>query len=689
MKKVMERSVRAVVSPIAVTVCAVTLVLSSFALAAPSAHAVDDPGASPQNTATPTAALQVSATEDVQKAEIRGSGAVPSTTVTITIAASDGTESASRPITADASGSFQYTASGLKGGTYTVTASNEGRQASTTVSVPAARPKPTIDQVARVTGGVVSGTASSQGTVTARASGTAASCSATVSNGRWSCVLRGDRLNGRYDVSAEQDGQVSDAVSLQFDNVAPGAPEFTSPADGASIESGTTLQVTGTGEDGAQVRVSNGTTPVCTARVSGGAWSCTLGNIPDGAFTLSAMQFDYVGNASDTSTVTFQMGPLTKPTPSRGARPSPHVTPTPTPTPTHRGDVIVPPGAPAPTDPPQSSPPLSLGHLLTNPAWKLPTPYSTSLASITTMASPATVVPAIVMSIGFLVLVMIPTALLAAVLPRFRRGRLVGRNNASRADASPFTKPLNKWITATLLVVATAGIITMSMPVSGSPNYLRMFAAAGIATALVNAVGTITLVHGARRILQRRVYVRMLPSLLLLTAAGALVSRVANIVPPLIFAQMLGFHYDRERPRNRAIASFVQAGVLTVLGLGAWVAYSMLPAVDAFWVQFFRECAATTTIASLTSAVISVVPIGVMYAKNLASNTGHRVSWHLIGAWIAASLIVTYLACSAVLSTGCNDVFRTIFGCAAALFAATCLGIWAYYRFVVPERHDA
>ncbi|HYG83253.1 MAG TPA: Ig-like domain-containing protein [Verrucomicrobiae bacterium] len=100
-------------------------------------------------------------------------------------------------------------------------------------------------------------------------------------------------------VSAQSSG-----LTIVIDTIAPPAPVIASPTSG-SVTNDTTPTVTGTGEDGAAVTVTDeNNVALCSAVVSGGSWSCTP-TVPqtEGNHTYKATQTDVAGNTSPQSSL--------------------------------------------------------------------------------------------------------------------------------------------------------------------------------------------------------------------------------------------------------------------------------------------------------------------------------------------------------------------------------------------------
>jgi len=82
------------------------------------------------------------------------------------------------------------------------------------------------------------------------------------------------------------------------DTIAPGAPAFTTPADG-SFSGTATPTISGTAEAGSTVRVNVGGVTVCTALTQGnGVWTCTTSSLSEGTRSFTATATDPAGNTS-------------------------------------------------------------------------------------------------------------------------------------------------------------------------------------------------------------------------------------------------------------------------------------------------------------------------------------------------------------------------------------------------------
>lgn len=145
-------------------------------------------------------------------------------------------------------------------------------------------------------------------------------CQATVAAaGTWTCTP--DPLaDGVYALTpraADAAGNRATglAVTATVDTTAPEAPVVTYPGDGSEIND-TTPTLTGTGEPGGSITVTEGGTELCTATVAeDGTWSCTTPALGEGEHEILVAITDAAGNGSDeTTTVIVDVTPPTAPT---------------------------------------------------------------------------------------------------------------------------------------------------------------------------------------------------------------------------------------------------------------------------------------------------------------------------------------------------------------------------------------
>ncbi|MEZ5480585.1 MAG: Ig-like domain-containing protein [Thiolinea sp.] len=138
-------------------------------------------------------------------------------------------------------------------------------------------------------GSTITGTGTPGATITVTDANGGTVCTAMVGNdGNWSCNLDTASDNGTQ-LTASQGGKTSGTVTV--DRITPVAP---------TLNPSTTTQVSGTGEPGATVTVTNqGGATVCTAIVdSEGNWECAPASPLTNGDTLTITQRDPSGNES-------------------------------------------------------------------------------------------------------------------------------------------------------------------------------------------------------------------------------------------------------------------------------------------------------------------------------------------------------------------------------------------------------
>nr|WP_249776737.1 Ig-like domain-containing protein [Leifsonia sp. C5G2] len=555
------------------------------------------------------------------------------------------------------------------------------------------------------TGGGVRGTAFPNATVTVTAD-TGASCTFPADgNGSWGCVLTGDLPDGRHTVTATQVAPFSSQrsgtsarVAIDVDRTAPGAPSITTPKPATRVTAGRPAAFGGGGENGAHVTLyatnDQGTTVVCTADVTDGAWACQ-GTLPEGAFRLSALQRDAAGNVSAGSNTVPVDG-------IAAATPSPTQTPSPTPTPT----------VPAPAAP-GAAPPSGPLHPDTR-GW-VATPFTTTSAPVVTAASLPGWMRAAGLAVAALLLLVLPARLLTAALARGRaqrearpRSSLFGRNRprADVADASALfgrdrggarTGPVPtaagaasgsggrtpagqpRWL-APVTLAATAVLVTFSTPLPDAGAYLRVLLAVAIAVAAVNTVWVLAGRALATHLRLPSPHLTVRPGLLAVVAVAAVGSRLLGLTPALLFAMVLavtvGPHAGRVR-RGRVAA--VQISAVAALGVLAWLAVGVLPAPTGWFSALLVELVNALTLVGIGSAAVLLLPVGGLAGRAVAQWS--RWLWGGLSLVVYTVLFALLLPVASLVERGVGVV--VIVGVAAG-FAAASVAFWLWERYVAP-----
>ena len=550
------------------------------------------------------------------------------------------------------------------------------------------------------TNGIVRGTGYPGATVTATLTG-GAQCSFTVdASGAWACLLQGALVSGSAQITASQQtsfsapesSPASDPVSLTVDVDAPAAPVVVSPAAGATLATAAG-PFYGQGENGATVTVFAGAYSVCSAVVSGGTWSCTGAGVANGSYDLRAVQQDAAGNVSPGSpavqvafgTATAAPTPAATPTPTAAPPVVPAPTATAVPTPSAAPGSASPTPAPAvPDDDDQAG---AVPPALTVPGgWNDPTQFSTAVIPPWTVAQ-FPWLQAAMLTLGALLLLVVPARLLAGTISRARDGRpllasrrLSGRNRAREEfEVAPSVR-VNRWVAYGGAVVAAAVFVLLSGPVSGTLSYVRLLLAVVLALIVVNAVAGLLAQWWGSRALQVHVSTTILPRYLAVIAVTALASRVFELQPALLFG-LLGSVVVTAGPvaAQRGQLAAIRAGSLLGLGLAALLVVGTLPVADSFLSALAAEVANTVVLASIGSAVLVLVPIG---------NTSGRsiLAWSppIWAALTVPAYLTLFTLLSPMLPEWTGSGTAVLLWVVAAGFAAVSVAAWAWQRFVQP-----
>jgi hypothetical protein len=543
------------------------------------------------------------------------------------------------------------------------------------------------------TNGLVRGTGYPGATVTATLA-TGQNCSFTAdSSGAWACLLGGELRSGQEQITASQQtgfsapasSPASAPVSLVIDVDPPAAPVVAAPTAGSEL-SLTGSQYYGQGENDATVTVFAGPYSVCSSIVSGGTWSCAGSGVAAGTYALRAVQQDAAGNVSAGSEpIEVRYGGPPASTPAPAVSPAPTATAPAVPAPAPSATPSATPPVPVPVGPggqDGASPPA-----LTVPGgWSDPTPFSTAVIPPWTIAQ-FPWLQAALLTLGALLLLVIPARLLAGTISRARGGRPVisghrfaGRNHPRTELEGAPTVRVNRPILGGVALLVAAVFVLLSGPVAGTPNYLRLFLAVLLALAVVNVVATLTPRWWGSRARHLDVSTTILPRYLVLVAVTALASRALELQPAFLFG-LLGSVVLSAGPAaaQRGQLAAVRAGSLLILGLAGFLVAGILPASGGVVGALAAEFVNTVVLASIGSAVLVLIPIG--------STSGRSILAWSPPVW-AALAIPAYLALFVLHSptfTGWTGTgTTTVLWVAAAIFAAVSLAIWGWQRFVQP-----
>jgi len=551
--------------------------------------------------------------------------------------------------------------------------------------------------------GLVRGTGYPGASVTAAVDDAVACTSTADASGAWACQLGGIVSSGSREVTASQvsgysspsSSNASAPVSIGFDLDAPSAPVISAPVAGTSIPvAGFTYS--GTGESGAGVTVFAGAYSVCTAPVTNGRWTCRADGVAAGPYSLIAVQRDAAGNVSagNAPVAVDYVNPAvpapsgtTPPTSDASLRPAPPGTAPTSTAPTSTAGPLTPLPSPSPTPSPSASAPAGIPSSGSDPGpWNEPTRFTAAVPS----PWPGDSFPwlqAVLLALGAVVLLVVPSRLLAGTISRARGGRplwgttsIAGRNRSRNEYETAPNVQWNRWMLGGAAVIAAATLVMLSGPVLTQPAYLRLLLAVVLALLFLNLAVAVVPRWWSSRVLRVDVGVTFLPRYLLLVAVTAIGSRVLDLHPAVLFGLLGSVSVAAgSTVVQRGQLAAVRVGTLVVVGAIGWVVLGLLPRAEGFGSNLLAEAVNTVVLAAVGSAVLVLVPIG-------------RTSGRSILAWSppawAGLMIVSFTLLFAILSP-VIDVWHSagtvsLLWVAGAVFAALSAGAWAWQRFVAP-----
>jgi hypothetical protein len=713
------------------------------------ADPTDPPGSTtpPPTPATPVILSPAEGALVSSPVEITGTG-TPGGSLQILVAGS------SEPlcvVTPDASGDWSCTASGLPSSSSTTIRAVEpaagGDAPDDTLSLRVLNaPVVTGGPRGTLTNAVVQGSAVPGATVTATAG--AYSCSGTVdASGAWSCALAGGITDGDYVVTASQttpwssgaSSPSSEPLGIQVDVTVPAAPQLLSPRSGQALPTSGAV-FSGSGEDGATVSIFAGAYSLCQVVVSGTSWSCSAAAVPAGSYPVAVLQQDPAGNVSVQSgplTLVFQDATATTPgtpggtaspaaPPSSGDQPGSPDASTPA---DGGGGGSGAPGSPPgggpgdPTAPGQDGTPAPGAVPPSSGTWTDATRFTASLQPA--LGAGAGAIWWIALAVGglALLLVALPARLLAGTMETVAardgaepdRGApgarmlaaLLGRNRSRHEyDRAPELR-ISPMVTAGAAVLAAAAIVTLSGPVENQPAYLRLFLAVVAALGLVNLIATVLPARIASLAFGISSTVRLRPALLLVAAALALISRLADLEPSLVFGLVAGLVVADTASTGPARAAdpagtaapaaspraadptaagrlaTVQVLALGVLGAVAWLASGALgdqTGSTDILLAAYAEFLHVVVLASFGATSLLLLPIGRSAGRRLLAWS--PATWLLLAVASFTALAMLFVP---TLAAAAADGRLVVLLVAAVAFAAVCVSAWAWTRFVADD----
>ncbi|MCU1481422.1 MAG: hypothetical protein JWQ19_2208 [Subtercola sp.] len=328
-------------------------------------------------------------------------------------------------------------------------------------------------------------------------------------------------------------------------------------------------------------------------------------------------------------------------------------------------------------------------------------PMSASPASASPVsASPMPVSPAPTRGIPRLSGLALPTgrprgALDAATRTRLlrstlKRSRFTGRNRPAGDFDSAFEITFSPWLVASVCVLLSAAIGLLSGPVAGQPAYLRLFVAISVAFAALNAVSVVVPRVLAKRWLGVTVQLVVSPRYLLVAGALAVLSRLLDLQPALLFGIVLSLVTAVGLSRRQAARlAGLQLGALLGLGTVAWLALVWLPGIAG-------ANATANPVAALANETLTTIVLGAFGATAVlvlpfGSLAGRAVYEWSKPIWLGLTLVSFTLLAAAV--TPSFEQAGRSFALAqtvviAVAFAAVSVSVWVWYRFIAPTLDD-
>ena len=266
-----------------------------------------------------------------------------------------------------------------------------------------------------------------------------------------------------------------------------------------------------------------------------------------------------------------------------------------------------------------------------------------------------------------------PGFLLSQVVSR-RYDRIAGKRLGELRDRIESSAARRRILTVAGLVVA-ALIVCLLDPAFGlNLLSLRVFLTALLT--LVLFTGGAALVTGA---VVRRLEPAASPRIdfrwgsLVILAVAVLLSRLLGLQPGLVFGLVAGIAFGVALNRSRSgIAVLVGSGFAAVVGLGAWIGYSVTPA-DAVIVRELLSALAIEGVATL--------PIALLPFRGL--DGAHLRAWKL-AVWIAAFVIAValFVLILVTLPAGFAPIAGNVvlWAVVFAVFSALAVGVWLLDR---------
>ncbi len=304
-----------------------------------------------------------------------------------------------------------------------------------------------------------------------------------------------------------------------------------------------------------------------------------------------------------------------------------------------------------------------------------------SVASI--FSNPVVIGVAAAAGLALFLLIAFPAELLNSTIseqyPRF----------AKRVPRAPWLTRFTSWLEKTPIVgglaitLVAAYIFGFADPGFGFDiTSFRVVLACFIALFIVGYLASVI----SGRIIRRRwkldTVMELKPLGLILTVVGVVLSRLLDFSPGFLLGLILGLSIvGSTTAAQRAKTTLVQAGVVFVLALAGWVAYSILSATtnpDDFGTALLFD-----TLVAVTSEGLTAVFIGMLPVKFLDGPAVFEYSKPL---WAASFLVAAFAFVVVIVPSAWGELNGSlgVWIAIVGAFALVALGIYLYFRFWAP-----
>lgn len=323
-----------------------------------------------------------------------------------------------------------------------------------------------------------------------------------------------------------------------------------------------------------------------------------------------------------------------------------------------------------------------------------PTSFTTSLETLPELlaeliANPAVLGGAGLAAIALLLFVGFPAELLNATLSeqydRFARRLPSGSGLGARVrDWFSRTPVLGGiWIT-----VAAAFIFGFVDPAFGFDlASLRTVLACAVALFFVGFFSSALTGYIVKRRWSLPNVIELKPLGLILTVAGVVMSRVLDFSPGFLIGLILGLSLAASASAaQEAKASLIRAGIVFVLAVGAWIAYSVVIATggtETAGGTFALDVLVAMTGEGLTALLIGLLPFRFLDGESVFA---HSKPWWAIAWGVSAIAFLIIIVPSSWGEINGSLVLWTVI---LVGFALVALGVYLYFRFWAPKPEEA